>query len=162
MTYVFDSLDVSSIGANGAVQTGTKIRGSRGQGTRIIRFQYQFMLRGKVAGEGPFIIGFSRANISDSEIADFYTSEPQNAQDVPGIDQVRLDVYPVMIAGISQTVAPNAQPDMLAGWRTLKWPWRHLPEGDSLNVHVFNDGGTPTGSPVVDFYLKIIEEFVNV
>ncbi len=158
----FISMDLSTLGADTAKVDSTKIDSARLQGTRIKKFEYIFRFSGKPAPSGPIIIGFARTGLSANEIGQFFKADPQSAQDTPAIDEARTDVYPVMVALNNQSAAPEAQPSMPSHYRTLNWPWKHLPEGDGLQIFAYNDGAALTGNTIVSCHLKIIEEFVNV
>ncbi len=158
----FISMDLSTLLGNTAKSAPTKIDAARLQGVRIKKFEYIIRFSGKPAPSGPIVIGFCRAGLSDNEIGTFHQADPQSRQDTPAIDEARLDVYPVLVALNNQSAAPEAQPSMPSHYRTLNWPWKHLPEGDGLLVYAYNDGAQLTGNTIVSFHLKIIEEFVNV
>ncbi len=152
-------ITVGGLAAGAAVTTGTKIDASRLQGTRIHKMKYHFSFIGKTADEGPLVLGFHRANISATEIAEFYAADPQSSLDVPGIDQANFDVYPAVLIARQQT-ATAPIPDHMDGWRTLNWPWKNLPEDDAMNIHVCNiSAGTVATGIFVDATVLFVEEF---
>ncbi len=160
MTFDTATLTISTLAADAAQTTGTKIDAARLQGTRIHRLEYIIDWRAKTVDDGPLFIGFHRASISAAEVAEFYLADPQSSLDVPAIDQARFDVYPAQMIPRKATAGPGLTNDAIVDWKVLNWPWKNLPEDDALNVHAFNAGnGAFTTGAFVDVHLKIIEEF---
>ncbi len=162
MTMSTSTLTIGTLAADAAVTSGTKIDGSRLQGTRIKRMEYYIDYRAKTIDDGPLFVGFHRSSISSSEIVQFYLADPQSTMDVPDIDLARLDIYPAQIIPAKATAGPGVTNDAVVSYKRLNWPWKNLPEGDALNVHAFNAGNVQfTTGALVDVHVKIIEEFNN-
>ncbi len=160
VTHVFLNQTLGTLAQNTALVVNTKIDSGRTQATRIKKFKYMFRFSGKTQTDGPIYFGFNRGNVSTSEIAEFFAADPQSSLDVPAIDRARFDVYPVGVMMLNTTVQPAITGD-LPVFQHLAWPWKHMPEGDVLQMFAFNDGPALQTGTVLGLHAIIVEEFVR-
>ncbi len=104
-------------------------------------------MRGKTTAEGPVYYGFCDGNLSLTEIAEVFASDPQSEEDDPAGDRAnrRLIVH----GQWGQATLSDETAGALVPWKRLLWPrsWV-IREGNSLNAFVFNVGGGLTNGTV--------------
>ncbi len=113
----------------------TKIDSSRGQGARITKFKAAISWSGKTADEGPILVGYS-TGLTSTEVKETLIANPQRSDDIPAIEESNRKVFPVWMIpkqGTDKT-ASNSNFNMR---NVTGFPWREIPEGQTLNVWAF-------------------------
>ncbi len=93
-----------------------------------------FLLTGVTGDEGPIMFGFA-TELTAVEIAEALLADPQFMDDVPASERGNRKIMLVGMFGVSTQIEMN---QML---RTIRYPWKLVPEGQTLKWWVANFSG---------------------
>ncbi len=132
---------IGAVSASAAKQIATKWDASRLQGGRIKKMKAFMSYEGKTDGEGPIIVGLTHG-LSVLEVAEALVADPQGEDDVPAIEESNRPVYPIWVIVPDGTESSRSPLNL---YRTIKYPWKRIPEGVALNWFVFSRDALTTG-----------------
>ncbi len=134
-------LNLGTLGSKAAIQLNTKIDGSRRQGCKISKVKASFNWKAKTNDEGPILVGLA-ANLSQTEVAEMLTADPQQYEDPGASEEGNRRVFPIWVIpkkGADQWQSTFANQDAL-GYRMadVGLPSWTLNEDEALTWWAFN------------------------
>ncbi len=130
---------------------------ARNQGVRIKKLMGAVDYNAKTAGDGPLLFGLAHA-LSATEIAEALNADPQDSNNVPATEQGNRRV---MVLGVIPKIA-TASPFDIVPYRTIRFPWKELPEDTNMFFWVQNkDTGTIQTGTLVRFSYIIVQEWLD-
>lgn len=152
------TISAGNLASKAAVITNTKVDTNRLQGARISKVKGACHWRSKTDGDGPVIVGIS-AGLSATEVAAFFTADPQKIDDPGSAETANRRVYPIWWipeAGADQwpTGAASSRIERIINLGVPSWT---IIEGEALTWFIFNAGaGSMTTGFDVDIFSIIV------
>ncbi len=129
-------LVVGALQAGAVAAQATKMDAAREQGFRMQKLKAAMSFNGKTSDEGPIVVGLCSTDLSTTEIAEVFASDPQKPDDVPASEQVMREVFPIWHIAF----AVNAPQESTTPYRNVAYPWKETREGDGLKWFAINLG----------------------
>ncbi len=150
-------LQLSTLAAGSVLQAVTKLDAARGQGFHLTKLQAAVTFKDHVVGEGPIQWGFAKGPITNAEIQECLSADPQGENDIPDVEHANRRVVPYGIVEPS-TATTDFNKIIL---RTLRWPWRTFAENEQLVFWCKNiDGAALTQDWQVFFTIAAVTEWL--
>ncbi len=156
-------LTVGALAAQSAASTGTKIDAARLQGVQIKKVKYAVSWTGKTSTEGPIVVGLSK-DISNTELAEFHTADPQRRNDPDESEQAERAVYPIgVLHEQASAIGPEETSIEFTQLRQLvDFPRWMVYEGSTISVYAFNeDSNTLTAGMIINFWSWFSGEWLS-
>ncbi len=154
----YETVKVDVGGVAGAVSVASMAMDSgRNQGVLIKKLMGAVDYDGKTAGEGPYLYGMAHA-ISAAEIQEALEADPQDENNVPDTEYGNRQV---MVLGVIPK-ASTASPADTVPYRSIRFPWKKIPEQTNLFFWVQNKHtGTVSAGTDVRFSYIIVQEWLD-
>ncbi len=153
------SIDVSGLTSNNVVGDVTKIDGARENGVRIKQIKYAARWQQFTTNEGGVQIGLSVGNgITDAEVKEALTADPQSSDDIPDGEQSLRKVFPLFM--VPDAVAVGGD-DMMQFRAIDRWPFKDIEEGEALKTYAFNTSGSTLTSGLIKLDMVITGEWLR-
>ncbi len=158
--YGHTPLSLGALAAKTSASQIMQIDGSRLQGVRLKKLKATFSFIGKTAANGPVSIGLA-LGLSATEIGEAMEADPQGEMDEPASERGNRRV--MVIGTISQNATgSDSTPDEISPYRTIRFPWKKIPEGVSLFFFAHNHGaGTLTTGTIITMEWIAVQEWME-
>ncbi len=162
---ISDDLIIVTPGAlatKSAVSTTSKIDSAHDQGVKIKKCFAKMEFRAKTVNEGPLIVGYCADNLTNAEIAEFFTADPQRFEDAGQSDPANRKVMPLwVIPHIATASAPVPQTDSLY-LNEVRSPGFEVIEGSLIKWFAYNaDTGTLTTGILIVIVAQWLVEWLR-
>ncbi len=156
--FLQDSLALSTLAALTAVTGALNVDGARLEGMKIKKWKGAFTFDGKTTAEGPIVYGLSQ-DLSPTEVAEFFTADPQHTDDVPSVERANRKVFPMGIITRGSTESDLTQTKL----HNLRWPWPEIREGHGISIFAFNANiaAALTTGTILDFQSIMVGEWLD-
>ncbi len=134
ISHLIDAIALLTLANVTAIIGNLDIDSTREQGVILKQFKAAFSLVGNTAGEGPIVYGLC-TELTALEVAEAMNADPQFMDDVPASEQANRRVFPV---GIFNSNANSSEHHDL---EEVHYPWKEVPENQTLKWFVFNGSG---------------------
>ncbi len=140
-------INVASLSALDAVSAALKQDGSRDQGFRFTRIEWELSLRNAVNDEGPFDVYIGGPGMSAADLELAIEADPQSPNQLAAAEQA-MRIYFFLGRVTSLALEANA----VSG--VLKPMWSY-PESDAMLVIAYNAGTVSSaGSQLINYHAK--------
>ncbi len=158
MTYQLFRNTLGALATAGVIEDSAKTDTSRANGVRVKKMKVAISYKGKTAGEGPLLVGVAKGNMSAAEIAEALASDPQGPDNTVPMEQAQRTVMPLAMI----PAASVASPDDTRWHRSVRFPWKEVPEGTDITLWVQNlDTGTLTTGTIVECHMILLQEWLD-
>jgi len=152
-------LALSSLAADTALTSITKLDGNKQQGFRILKLRGWADLIGKTEGDGPIIFGFAAGDIGVTKIKEALDADPSGGvTDPPSYEAIMQSKYPIWILGVFPRTNAEAVKQIHYD-RKIKWS---VGEGRGFDFFVYNSGGSAlTPGATLENFAEILGVWLN-
>ncbi len=143
-----------------AIKGQSKIDASRENGLRLKKMWSAMDIRGKTGAqdEGPIIMGIC-VDSTITEIAEFFSSDPQKYNDPDLSEKSNRKVFPIwFIPQLVTAINDNVGAVLFRNMRIPSWT---IPEGSALEYFAFNAGAALTSGAQVSITSVFVGEWLR-
>ncbi len=158
MTYQLFRMTLSTLATAAVIEDSAKTDTSRANGVRVKKMKVAISYKGKTAGEGPLLVGVAKGNMSAAELAEALNSDPQGPDNTVPMEQAKRTVMPLALIPAAAVASPAD-----TRWiRSVRFPWKEVPEGTDITMWVQNlDTGSLTTGTVVECHMTLLQEWLD-
>ncbi len=150
-------MGVGTLAANTAkTQSSTSLKSSNENGFKISKFKYAARYNGKTDGEGPVLFGAS-VGLTAAEVTEAIVAKPTHRMDEPATERGNRRVYPLEWWPIDGDESSRIGSQTM---RTVRFPWKEIPENVNLDFWVISDSALTSGM-VVDIRGTYVGEWMR-
>lgn len=157
---VYDDVSqaLSTLATGAVIGTTLKCDGARNRGVMIEKFIGSVVASGGTAGEGPLRYGLAKSDLTNAEIAEALTADPQDEGDTPAAEQSNRSVLAIGVLPVFGAVDEFDAHK----YTDLHWPWKRMPEHEGIKFWVQNlDAGTLTTGVLVEFQSVMVSRWLD-
>ncbi len=145
-------LAFGALAAKTAVINATDLDGSLEQGVKIKDMWLALTYTGKTATEGPVLYGLARNLASVTTLKECLENDPQGQDNDAEMEKSTRDV---MVLGWLGQAETGADSSWFQGMRKIRFPWKTIREGSSLQMWAYNQDSTilTTGGSLTGYFI---------